>query len=123
MQCPARAQAVTPQQQKTVRRHGDRHSSSATNCGTLPDRADRPCYSGTPDPSVACMLQCPGTNPTHDARTIGAQATEVAAKLHVPVSKTAEWAALMDHVAEIDKTCALLAIVPITAIRGRSSLV
>ena len=33
----------------------------------------------------------------------------MAEKLHVPVSETAEWAALTDHVAEIDKTCALLA--------------
>ena len=60
---------------------------------------------------------------TSDVNTTATQATEVAAKLHVPVSETAEWAALMDHVAEIDKTCALLAIVLITAIRRRSSLV
>lgn len=43
-----------------------------------------------------------------NAASLAAQATDVAEKLHVPVSETPQWAALAAHVAEIDKTCAPL---------------
>ena len=90
-------------------RHGDRHSH--TDCGMLP--AARHCQDLLhPAPSTA-LMPCP---PSRWRCKPAAQATEVAEKLHVPVSETPQWQALAAHVAEIDKTCAVL---PRTCARAR----